>query len=439
MKKIISAMFVFCLSIMMFSGCGFSNLGVEGLLNAPKLSDEQSEIHKALIENVGKDIKLKYPISGDNRSAIVVANLDDEPTKEAIVFYQKANSLPTENSIRMKILDQIDGKWESVYESSANGTDVDKVVIRCLGSDNKISIIVGYCTLNQNEKSLQIYNYSNRVLDKIYSDTYSEIEEIGLNYGNKNELVTLTNSIGEKKAVAKILKRVDNNIIPGRNVAMSGNTASYSNIVKGKYNGNNPVLFVDCLKSDGTLQTEALIYQNNQLFNPFIQDTALMKTSRLPGYYSCDIDRDGIVEIPVTVPFIGNEISTNKKDIVMMTEWKVLNSNGELEKKYSSYYNINDSYVFTLPSTWLGFVTVKEEPDTNEVVFYKYDKKITDTELMRLTAQPHQKLEEYKKKGYIVIKPLGQIDYLVKFGSTKNEPLILTMAELADNFYVLSD
>ena len=50
-----------CLSCLTMTGCSALNFSVEGLINAPKLTSEQSEIHQALIESVGSNITLKYP------------------------------------------------------------------------------------------------------------------------------------------------------------------------------------------------------------------------------------------------------------------------------------------------------------------------------------------------------------------------------------------
>ena len=70
------------------TGCSAVNFGVDGLIIAPKLTKQQSEIHEALIQSVGSDITLKYPQNGDNRSAYVIDNIDNEPGDEAIVFYE---------------------------------------------------------------------------------------------------------------------------------------------------------------------------------------------------------------------------------------------------------------------------------------------------------------------------------------------------------------
>ena len=88
------------------TGCSALNFSVEGLINAPKLTSEQSEIHQALIESVGSNITLKYPKNGEYRSAYVIANIDDEPTDEAMVFYEYTSNGSEEDGLRVNILDK---------------------------------------------------------------------------------------------------------------------------------------------------------------------------------------------------------------------------------------------------------------------------------------------------------------------------------------------
>ena len=46
-------------------------------------------------------------------------------------------------------------------------------------------------------------------------------------------------------------------------------------------------------------------YDNDVLVNPFIDDTLASKNNKTSGYFSQDIDNDGVIEIPLTSPFTG--------------------------------------------------------------------------------------------------------------------------------------
>ena len=152
-----------CLSCLTMTGCSALNFSVEGLINAPKLTSEQSEIHQALIESVGSNITLKYPKNGEYRSAYVIANIDDEPTDEAMVFYEYTSNGSEEDGLRVNILDKDeDGKWYSVKELAGAGTDIDQVIISPMGSNNQTDVFVGYQNLTNDEKTMDIQLYRRR-------------------------------------------------------------------------------------------------------------------------------------------------------------------------------------------------------------------------------------------------------------------------------------
>ena len=59
MKKTAVIAAALCMGL---TGCNSGlTLGVDGLLEAPKLTDEQTVIHETLLSSVGKNVSLKYP------------------------------------------------------------------------------------------------------------------------------------------------------------------------------------------------------------------------------------------------------------------------------------------------------------------------------------------------------------------------------------------
>ena len=111
------------------SGCAIG-AGIETYLKPPKLSEQHEQIYSALINTEGSKINLKYPKSGSFLSAFVVADIDDEPTDEAIVFYEKTNYTANDfSTLRINFLDQKEGRWDSMYDFAAEGTEVERVFI----------------------------------------------------------------------------------------------------------------------------------------------------------------------------------------------------------------------------------------------------------------------------------------------------------------------
>ena len=445
MRKII---IVILISIFIFTGCT-AGTGIDGLLLPPKLSKEQSEINQALIDKVGKNIKLKYPKSGDYRSAFVIANIDDEPTNEAIVFYEKTGMTTGESTIRMNILDQLNGKWVSVFDHSGVGTEVDRILLSRFNDDNQITIIVGYILLNQLEKTIKTYTYSDGKLGTIYSDNYSAMEIMDINKDSNNELVLITNSNNTNAAQnttatparilkAKILTRCADGFSVESESVLDELSVDFTGIVKGYVGVDTPALFLDSSMGDGTIQTQIIYSVDKIIRNPLkVSRDMMTKTSRPVGYASIDIDNDGVVEIPTLSPFPGYE-TLDKSQQICVTDWLVFEKYA-LAKKNSGYYNINEGYCFMLPSRWQGTVTVKEDSANDEVIFYKYDGELKEDmkELMRIKVMKHGTNSDQLLNGYSTILTKGQMEFMVKVSDDKKEPLVLTMSEIMFNFYVL--
>ena len=64
-----------CLS---FSSCSYMSSDVDGMLRPPKPTGELYEIQQALEKNVVGGIQLKYPQTGDYRSAFILHDSDGD-------------------------------------------------------------------------------------------------------------------------------------------------------------------------------------------------------------------------------------------------------------------------------------------------------------------------------------------------------------------------
>ena len=100
--------------ILLLSGCSPIQMDVEELMSPPKLTAEQAEIDSALKQALGENVKLKYPKSGDFRSAFVFHDIDGDGEEEAIVFYQ----LDSSSTTWLTVMDRTDGQWRSTYSLS---------------------------------------------------------------------------------------------------------------------------------------------------------------------------------------------------------------------------------------------------------------------------------------------------------------------------------
>ncbi|MBQ8121579.1 MAG: hypothetical protein IJ172_12495, partial [Ruminococcus sp.] len=235
-----------CTACVMLTGCSALNFSVEGLVDAPKLTKEQEEIHQALIESVGSNITLKYPRNGDYRSAYVIANIDDEPDNEAIVFYEYKDI--KDNGMRINVLDtDEDGQWQSVKELHGAGTDIDKVMISPLGKKSGKQIVVGYQNPATDDKTLEIYSYDSGSFQKIGTDTYSVLEMMDINSDGSKELVTVQKTVNPETekitARASILSMENGELKREHTIEMCDNVSAYVKAAKGMLDGGRSAVF----------------------------------------------------------------------------------------------------------------------------------------------------------------------------------------------------
>lgn len=432
-------------SAIMFTGCGEFNLSVDGLLSAPKLTDQQSQIHSALISSVGRNITLRYPREGNNRSAFVISNLDDDPSDEALVFYEYTGA--ENEGIRINLLDTDEkGEWHSVKEVAGAGTEIERVVISEMGNSGDLDILVGFQNMT-GENTLEIYSYSDGDFKRLGSDNYSLLEPIDINSDGKDELITIQRVTDPETAIvttkAYLLKIADGEIVKDDGINMCENVQSYIGAYGGKLENGDPAVYIDEIDVDGQLRTEIIYFRYSGLQNPMeLRSEKLLPLCTRPSGYNCaDLDGNGVYLIPSTRPMLGYENAVAEEQI-LKTTWNSYVDFYELKPKYSGYHSVSDGYTLVFPQRWTDEVTVKIDPDSAEAVFYRYSGDINADmpELMRIKAASKDESEEYLHNGYRLIRSQGQIDYLVKLSaSVREKKLVLTIDEVQNCFYIINN
>lgn len=439
-KRIISfaVAAVLCLA---FSGCSAEDEpGLGGLLSAPKMSEQQKQIHEALIAAVGNDITLKYPANGDNRSAFVIENIDEEDTDEAIVFYKYTNSSLDEGTVRVNILDQdSQGNWFSAVDFAGSGAEVDRIFTVSLYKDAPPSLVIGYSTLSANENQFQVYSYSGENIDTVYTDTYSLLTVVDLNSDGVYDIFKTAIDPKTGAETGAVLEREQSGFKAHANIEMSGYTSSYALCRQGKTQGGKQALFVDSLKSDGNLQTDIITEGYGTYQNPSVifKDRILKNTTRPSGYLTADVEGDGIYEIPKTSIMAGYDDKSENPQL--LTAWQSYDDSFSLKEKFRGYYMLNDGYFLNFTEKMQSGVTVKIDEKTGESVYYKLNgtAENSKTELFRINVVNASEYENYRALGYMLITEQGQLKYVVKRTGT-NEDLCLKLDEIKENFYVIN-
>ncbi len=373
-----------------------SAASVEELLSPPKLDGEQTEIYNALRNFTNGDIILKYPKSGQYRSAFVVKNLDNEASDEAVVFYEIPN-ISDGSSLRLNFLDKQDGRWVSVYDFAASGGEVESVRFEDLGLGS-VTMIVNYLMQSTSDRYTSVMTYTGGLPAEIMNVRNIYMDIFDADGSGTDDLFTIVNDRVSGVAAADIYGAAEGaqgtaKLAQLGHVSLNSGFAGIKNVLCGcATEQNSHALFIDYVFSDGSFGSDAVIYSGRYFYlAPALDpDVTFRNVNTYTPYIPCrDVDGDGSVEIPYTKPF-PEYTELSRAEQVNMTVWCSLERGGtSLAEKYRSFVGTKGDYVFLFPDNW-GAVTASVSISDSVVAFNRYDSisGIRGEELLRIYGSP---------------------------------------------------
>ena len=387
--------------------CGCSGSFSAGdLLASPRLTDEQNEIYNALTASAGR-VDLRYPHTGEYRSAFVIHNIDDEPTDEARVFYEQnktdtakepgAQDGNAVGNLRVSFLDKDEnGDWNANYELPAAGTEVESVAFSKLGSD-KEKLLISYSVLGSSDKIMSVIDYENGVATQLGTVGYSSYIMLD-NLTESGEYLACFNRDGAKKSAnmtvygcsdGKTLGMIYPVLSFGNGVTDFDRITSANCLLLGK---KMPCIAVDYLISENYYGTTVLYYNGSSFATAetTVRDGADTNYSRhvngyTPKLPSQDIDGDGIIDIPATSPLPGYE-NLSFPEQICAVRWYKQNCS-KIELTAYTFVDPQRNFMLTFPGRWVGMVTATVNTEDNSVTFWKYEGDIKENEYALLTIK----------------------------------------------------
>ncbi|MCM1132057.1 MAG: hypothetical protein NC340_01160 [Ruminococcus flavefaciens] len=425
-------------AVILLTGCAFGT-SIDTLMTPPKLSLEQEQIYSALTDAVGDSISLKYPKSGKYLSAFIVEDIDGDSGNEAVVFYEKTGLAVEENTLRINILDSDSGTWRSVFDTPADGAEIERVMISKLGENQRMNLIIGSSLINRSEKTVTIYSYSSGQLERTFSESYSFIDVTDLDRDGENEFLILKGSSNSDSAAAEAYKLDSIGKYHQYRTELSGSFTDFDNIGYGELSGGYTGLYIDAVSGAGFIQTDIIYMDEKGLNKIFSGQEESDETLRPSGCSSYDVDGDGQLEIPVQTISPGYE-KASEGERINLTNWLYISENNKPLIKYTSYYSIGDGYIFIFPEKWHNKVTVKRDAVNDEIVFCEYNKGSEGDEIGRellriYCAEDEASREDRLYTGYMLLRTKGELSYLAYIPSSAgDDDLALSPADTAIGF-----
>ncbi len=451
------------------SGCQSNGLGAEGMMRPPRAGGDGGAIQDALTETLGTQISLRYPRSGDNRSAVVRSDVDNDGTDEAIVFYR----LATEgNGAHMILLDTNEYEhWSAVGEASVTGGEIDRIMFGDIDGDGSLDIITGWSLFSGSSKVITAYRYADGALSEleVYSDAnnsshstavYNELTVGDFDADHCAELMSVTLNVQSKTASVSMLEYTlisdgYNAITTTSTALLDGSMVEYINAQAGWLTETIFGLVLDGHRGDSLTGNEAytteLVY-----YNPLTGrlQTPLNNQSDHTAFFvrscatkSTDIDDNGVIDLPTDHLLPG--FSPTDSDALYLTTWHCYLYGRETTVVSTMLVRDEEGYYLEFPDEWNGIITAAADPTLDLIYFCAAEgQPNAGAELMRIqvftldewedevVTEPLELLESDANPAFI---ELATTDYYV-YGvliSIESEQYNITYDTVLNGFHIV--
>lgn len=292
-RRVICAAAILCL---LLSGCGGLSLNAPDILSPPKAQGNQAEIQELIHQSAGGSYEMVYPESGAYNSSVIFYDLDEDDEEEAVAMYTCDNE-----NISILIADKKDNDYRQLAEYSVSAPKLDRVEFADFDGDGSAEAIFTCPGTTAALQSLIVVTVGDEVTRSEIPDACAAHLIGDLNGDGRQDLLTLALSDGETLPTARLLIGTESGLAEQSSCEIASDTKEYVSLNFGKISSDVSGAVIDAVDENGEYTTQMICYDNDtgDIINPLYVNNSYSKTKRDADVTSDDIDRDGVIEIPV--------------------------------------------------------------------------------------------------------------------------------------------
>lgn len=336
------------------SGCFFEP--AESLYAVPKQSADFYDLQNAIERAMPEGANYSPPTAGENQQAVQLADLDGDNVDEAIVYIKKTGDSP----LGVYVFDKTGDRYSLVAKIEGAGSAFDHVQYVQIDDMPGYEIVIGRQISDQVSQLLGVYTLRNGTLMELMSTDYSAFITTDLDGNGRQDVFVLRGDGDTQNGIAELYRWTDGQLAREREATLSTGVASIKRIITGNMCAGVPAVFVASAYGENSGIITDIYGFSDGVFTNFSKSDetgASVKTVRDYYVYSCDIDSDGLIELPHLIPLpalVGDENSKNQSLIC----WYNLLTDGTEQKKKLTYHNYSGGWYLEIPEAWEGRVAV---------------------------------------------------------------------------------
>lgn len=417
---------------LLLAGCyAFDSDDFYGL---PKRSEKYRSLQTA-VETAMAGGSYSAPVSGPNRQTIQQVDLDGDGKEEALVFCKMDGERP----LKVLILKQTGDDYRVVCTLEGEGTAFDSVQYAQIDGEPGQEILLSRRIGEQVQQFLSVYTLKSGNASEMMSSRYAAYTTLDIDGDQLTDLFLLLANPDGPNAFADLYRFHDGSLQKEAEASLSMPADSVKRILTGNLAAEVPAVFVASAYDDSNLITDVFALGEKGFANITRNDESGQSSQTVRNYYvySTDIDSDGLIEMPNTLPLLaipGDEGSQGQYRIV----WYNLGVDGTRTEKMTTYHNYGEGWFLFLPESWcssLCVTKVQTDEGRSGTEFSMMDESGRRVLLLTVTAFSGDGAEtQCEEDGRFLLANRGDIWYAAQMG----EGCRLTREELQARFSFIS-
>ena len=426
-----------CISM---TGCSFLNLDMDTHLRAPHAAGEQDAIQTALEQHIyekqslepAEDVLtptyvLKYPKMGLYRSAFIMKDMNGDGAEDALAFYALS---PEGSNTHIAMLSKSNGVWTCLDDIEGLATEIERVNFGDLNNDGVEELFAGFSMFDTRDRRLMLYMWEEGHFVERYTDTYTNMVVGSVVEKDRDDFLLFRIQGAEEKTTVRLLSMENDAVVEKASASLDGHIQQFLDCSFQDLPQGTRAIYQDCLKTSGSMITELILWDGEQLVVPLYDPLENITThsARESMLTVGDIDFDGELEWPQSFRMPGDELSAAEDVTLWLSDWYGWDEETDQPvKKLTNIVNATDRYYVCVPDEWVGHITARYVPAQRCLMVMNVKDGVVGEELFRVVTVPVGEENPFGDEGYAFLDSNEKCHFVIRYDKQSEWALSMEM------------
>lgn len=345
------------LFVMLFVLSSCSQYSADNLYAPPKGSDEYGRLQEQIDVFLNSGASYSPPVSGSNRQAVQLEDLDGDGNDEALVFL----NIPSDSKpLKIYIYKEVRDGFTEVARLEGEGANLESIRYVDLNGDGSKEIVVGR-QISTGIEMLTVYSTRGLEITSLMSTDYEECTTCDFDGDGNHDLFVIRTSASDQSREAAVFKFNERGQSQSAAAKLSRSVQTVSRLRTTKLGDGKNAIIAEGRHTGGEYFTD-IFYMDDDGALEGLSSENYRRLLRTVEIYAKDVNRDGAFEVPMLVPLAaqkteeGDDMPQSNEQYII--KWQSFSSDGTM-KLVKSTYNSDEGWYLEVPETWEGAVSVR--------------------------------------------------------------------------------